>query len=381
MSHYIYIKCQTNNPKRLLLKLYKNRINVLDVKKSKDYVILKVSINDYEKIKKELVTLKFSYVTDSGIYKIKSSITPLKIFSLILFVLAINFFSRIIVSVEVIHSNKEIREMVKKSLDNEGIHLWSFKKDYNELQNIKNKILSNHKDNLEWLEIESMGMHYVIRVEERIQKNYEQTEGMCHIYAKKSGIVDASFSTRGEILVHEGQYVNEGDILISGEIALNEEVKNDVCASGTVLAEVWYESHVSLPINYTTSTRTGKKRFNISFLSDTGKYKLFRSRLKDFETESQPIFHFFNFTFYLDKEYEVIKTPGKYDLDSGTKKALNLSLEKISVNLKDFEKIKVQKVLKNTINDSTIEVDVFYAIIEDIGIQKKYTKTIEEEGS
>ena len=122
-------------------------------------------------------------------------ITPLKIFAVILFLFLTNFFSNIIIKVNVVHSNKEIRDLVTKALDLEGIHIWSIKKDYNTLQNIKNKILNEYKDRLEWLEIENIGMSYVIRIEERIINNYEEENKYCHIIASKSGIIDSITNT------------------------------------------------------------------------------------------------------------------------------------------------------------------------------------------
>ncbi len=381
MKHYIYIKTKVRNQNKILVKLYKNKINVYDCIKKGNEIYLKVLNDDYEKIKKEIVTAKFYYVTDSGIFKLKKMITPLKIFAVILFLFLTNFFSNIIIKVNVVHSNKEIRDLVTKALDLEGIHIWSIKKDYNTLQNIKNKILNEYKDRLEWLEIENIGMSYVIRIEERIINNYEEENKYCHIIASKSGIIDSITSTKGEILVHEGQYVNEGDILISGEIKYNDEVKNDVCANGNAYAEVWYKTKVSLPIEYKTITRTGKKRFNISIETDSGIYKILRSRLLTYETERKVLFRFFNFTFYKEIEYETIETKENYDLENGTKKAMELADEKIKMKFSEFEKINTRKVLKNIVNDSTIDVEIFYSIIENISKREEYEKLVEDEGS
>lgn len=381
LKHYVYIKCKARNQNKILVKLYKSRINVYDVIKNENEIYLKVDNEDYEKIKEQIVTVKFYYVTDSGFFRIKKMITPLKIFAIVLFLFLTNFFSNVIVKVNVIHSNKEIRDLVSKSLDEEGIHIWSLKKDYNALQSIKEKIINTYKDRLEWLEIESVGMTYVVRIEERIINRFSNEEKFCHIVASKSGVIDSITSTKGEIIVHEGQYVSEGDILITGAISFNEEVKNNVCASGNAYAEVWYQTHVSLPIEYITKERTGKKRWNFSLETDTGKYKILRSRLNTYETESKVLFRFFNFSFYIDTEYETLENKNYYDLESGTNKALELADQKIQTKFLENEKINTRKVLKNSINDSTIDVDVFYSVIENISKQEEYSITIEEEGS
>lgn len=382
IKHFIYIKTKVHNKNRILMKLYKNRINVYEIVDKGEVLYLKVLQEDYEKIKKHIVTAKFYYVTDSGIFKVKRMITPLKIFAVFCFLLAIFFFSHVILEVEVIHSNKEIRELVKKSLDEQGIHFLSLKKDYQELQKIKSTILNTYKDRLEWLEIESIGMKYVVRIEERIINPKVEEEKFCHIVANKSGIVSSIKHTNGEVIVHDGQYVSEGEILISGTIKYNEEVKNNVCANGEVLAEVWYETSVSLPIDYSNKTRTGKKRYNFALETESGKHKILKSRLANFETEEKVLFRFFDWTFYQYTEYEVEEEKLSYDLESGVEKALVLADEKINMKLSGGEKINTRKVLKKSINDSTIEVEIFYSVIENITKVEEFSVAeAEEEGN
>ena len=238
IKHYIIVKTKVRNKDKLLIKLYKNNISVYDSYERGPYLYLKIKYEDYKNLQEKIVTTKFSYVTDSGIHHLKNIITPLKIISILLFLFLINFFSQIIVSVEVIHSNKEIRELVSSTLEDYGVKKGSLRKDFYELENIKSDIVNMYKDKIEWLEIESIGMKYIVRIEERIINNISSDAKYCHIVASKSGIVSNVRSTKGEILVQNGQYVSEGDRLISGEIKFNEEVKNNVCAEGDVLAEV-----------------------------------------------------------------------------------------------------------------------------------------------
>ncbi len=381
MEHFIYIKCRTKFKNRILMKLYKSHINVYDIYTDHNDLYLKIKKEDQERIKKEIVTTKFIFVKDTGLFQIQKLMPPLKVFMIVSFLFLTNFFSRFIVQVDVIHSNKEIRNLVAKSLEEEKIHVWTLKKDYNTLQSIKEKIINRYKDQLEWIEIENEGMRYVVRIEERILNPEKQEKPYCHIVASKSGVIDRIMSTKGEVLVHEGQYVVENERLITGEITFNENIVNQVCAEGSIYAEVFYKTSVSMPIQYTTKEKTGKKRWNLSIENETGKYKIFRSRLSTYETESRVLFHFFNFTIYFDTEYETKETQKEYDLETGTNKALELADEKIKAKFLENESIKTRKVLKNTLNDSTIDVDIFYSVIENIAKVEEYSISIEKEGN
>ena len=381
IERFVTVKTRTRNKDKLLVKLYKNNISVFDCVKKGDYLFLKVKYSDLKKLKERIITNKFRYVKDEGVYHLKNIITPLKVLIIVLFILLINIFSQVIVSVDVIHSNKEIRELIKSTLEDYGIKSLSIRKDFEELEKIKKEIVNTYKDKLEWLEIERKGMKYIVRIEERIINNLANESKYCHIIASKSGIISSIHSTKGEILVKNGQYVNEGERLISGEIMFNEEIKDNVCAKGNVLAEVWYNTTVHLPKKYQSAKRTNKMRFNMLLKTDKKKYKIFKSRLRKFETEEVKLFTIFNFTFYLLKEYEVNVAEKEYTLDTGLEKALELADQKMNIKLKNNEKINSRNVLKKSINDSTIDIELFYVVTEDITKYEEYEVILEEEGS
>lgn len=379
MIHYIYIRCKARDKNKILLKFYKNQINLYDIRENKEYLYLKIKEEDFKNVKKKIVVSKFYYIDDSGIFHLKRVLTPLKIVMILLFLVSVNFFSQIVLSVSVIHENKAVRELVAKAIEEKGIKSFSFKKNYQELQEIKKEVLNTYKDTLEWLEIESVGMKYIVRVEERIINKEESSNKFCHIVATKSGIINKVIAKEGEVLVNDGQYVSEGDVLISGEIKYNEEVKNNVCAKGSVLAEVWYQSSVSIPKIYEEKVKTGKKRINFSIGLPSGHYKIFRSRLSQSITEEKELFRFFDFNFYKLKEYEVNLESRAISLEEAEEIALEKSSDAIKAKLKENEKILMQKVLKKNINDSTIDIEIFYAVLEMIGTEEEYF-VAEEEG-
>ncbi len=381
IERFCIVKAKVRNKDKLLVKLYKNNISVYDCQEQGDYLFLKIKYRDLKNLQKKIVTTKFRYVKDEGVYHLKNLITPLKVMIIVLFLVLVNFFSQVIIEVDVIHSNKDIRELIKNTLEEYGVKSFSIRKDFTELEQIKKEILNNYKDKLEWLEIERQGMKYIIRIEERIINNLTNDSKYCHIVASKSGIISSIQSTKGEIIVQNGDYVNENDRLISGEIKYNEEIKDNVCAQGNVYAEVWYTTNVHLPKKYQSHKRTRKKRYNLLLKTDKKKYKIFKSRLKNYETEEKKLFTIFNFTFYLLKEYEINIQEKEYNIDDGLKKALELADEKMNIKLKNNESIKSRNVLKKSLNDSTIEIELFYVVIENITKYEEYDVIMEEEGS
>ena len=370
----IWVKTKSSNYYNFVLKLSTISIKVWEIRTENDIIYLKIAQKDISKLKKYLPSFTFQIERYLGIDRIGILIKKycFFIFAIIIGIGFLYLITNVIVDVDVVHSDAEIRKLVTKALEEKGIKRLTLKKDYNELTKIKKQILNDHKNQLEWLEIETHGMKYVVRVEERIITKSSNSKNSCHIIAKKSGVITKIFTEKGVANVSSGAYVSQGDILINGNILLNEKVKNTVCASGEVKAEVWYTVKVNLPLNYEKNILTGQKRYNLSFKINDQKQKVFRSRLKNFNLESTKLFSFLQVEFYLDKELEVKTNILKYSEEEALEKAIKLAIEKMNIKRKDYDRILTQKVLKNVINDSTMELEIFFAIEEDIGRVEEY---------
>ena len=376
IKHNVLVSVKSKNKNKLLLRIYNNGINIRKLKYTKDGLEFETSLNNYYKLKKYMVSYKFKIKNNTGIYLLFSKIKEKKNFllNLLLAISLIFIFSNTIVSVKVVHSKKYIREIVEKSLEEYGVTRLSWQKSYEELQDIKEKILEDYPKNIEWLEIEKIGMTYEVRVEERIITEIKSGKTACNIVASKGGVITKINFNKGQEIKQVGDYVSEGDILISGDIKFNEESKNTVCATGDVYAEVWYTTEVKLPLDYVEEKFTGKKRYNFS-VNET---KIFRSRLEKYKTDKKKMFSIFNYDFYLLTEKEVTSRKYKYNEKEALKKALELSNQKIMLKLDKNERIINQKVLKNSINNSTIYIEAFTSVEENISKQVDYVKEEKE---
>ncbi|MBE6161550.1 MAG: hypothetical protein E7158_04990 [Firmicutes bacterium] len=374
INHNVLIEVKTKDKNKLLLKMYELNINISKIKYKDNSIEFETSIKNYVTLKKYLKSYSFKIKKETGIYDILFKIKSNKLFilNLILSFILIYIMSNTIVSVKVIHSKKYIREIVNESLKEYGVKRLSWKKNFEELNSIKKKILDKYPKNLEWLEIEQIGMNYVVRVEERIITDIKEDKRICNIVASKDAIITDIKSVKGQDLVLVNDYVKKGDVLISGEIKYNDEIKNTICATGEILGEVWYTSNVKIPMNYKKERYTGKKRYNF-MINDT---KIFKSRLKSYKTKKKKFFNLFGIDFYLLKEYEINYVNEKYNEKEAVKEALKLAKNKINMKLNEKESIINQKVLKKSSNNSTMYVEIFTTVKEVIS---KTEEIIEEE--
>ena len=356
--------------------LIKKNINYQNLTINNNKIYLTILKSDFKKINK---LFKCKIDSQLGFYKIKEIIIKNKLFLITILAGIILLFvlSNIIISVDIYSSDKFIRNLLYNELDNYGIRKLTFNKSYKIKEKIKKEILDKHEDTLEWIEFEKKGMKLIVHVEKRIiNKKNEENEKYCNIVANKDGLIKNVRAIKGIKIKDINDYVKKGDIIISGEIKKDEEVKSDVCASGEVYATVWYTAYVKIPVNYIEKKQTNKKRYNLKLKTLDKEYIIFKNKFKNFSVKNIYLFHFFNTKFYfqiLKKEEKIKKTISKNEED----KMIYLNIKnKFTKNLKDYEYIEKQKILKKVRNKNTIEAEVFLSVYKKIGQQQTYTKNI-----
>ncbi len=359
------------NPKRFLDNLISLKISLYDVKLTDKELTIVVDLDDYNKILKLKTSYKIKVIDYYGLVKYENILKKYNVFfiCLIIGLVLIKVLSSIIFDIDIEHPKSEIRELVLADLEEFGISKYHFKVSYDEKEKIIKKILHKETDRLEWLEIDSIGTKYVVKVEERIKNDPKIDNTFQHIVAKKDAMILQIQASSGEIKVSKNDYVKKGDILISGFITKDEEIKKKVKAVGTVYGEVWYQAEITLPKVYKEIkyTKNSKKRFQVKFLShdfllfDFKPYKTYESsNITLLENRLLPM------SFNYSKVSETKKITKRYTGPKGEKEAFKLAEKNLKKKLSVNDSIISKKVLKKTEKDSKIIIDIFFKVKEDI---------------
>ncbi len=371
MKHYLWVSLQTNRPSSILLKLYKKQIDVMDVSFSGNRLLFRVWEEDYKRIQK---LGSFQVVGDYGIYKVFPFLRKkgLIVFGLVLFFVFSFLMTHLIVDVKVIHSSLQIRNLVTKALDDYGIKPFTWRKNFDEIEKIKEQILDQHPDTLEWISISLEGMRYVVHIEERILTDTKEEDRHCHLIAAKAGLVKQLIYSAGEARVEVNDYVKEGDLLVSGELTFQDAIKDQVCATGKVMAEVWYTTHVHVPLKYEVVSETGKRRWNFYLRKGSLRMAVFRPRITNYVDEEKHLFSIGPYEFSFAIQKEVTRKQQEYTEDEVMNLGMKEIDEKFALRLQEDEKILSKKVLKKVQNDSTMDIEVFVSVLEDISKQENF---------
>lgn len=369
MNNQIKLKITGKNPNNYLKELIRENINLYNIVINNNYLEIIINKKDYEKVIKIKTSYKIEIIDYYGYSKIKRFFKQYCSFILIigLCIIYINELSNRIFFIEVEHSNPNIIKIVKRDLKKYGIEKYKRKVSYQKKQNIKEKILEKEKDYLEWMEIEESGTKYIIKVEQR-KKNKEEKKCLPrNIIAKKNAMILEIKASSGEIVKKKLDYVEKGEVLISGFIHNKEDIVEKKCATGEVYGEVWYNVKVSLPKEKVITKEEKEKTINLYFkiekrvIINNVKFKTYqKNEYNILRNNIIPI----NLSININrKTIQVTKKFKEIELE---KKALKYAEKEISKKLKVDEKVISKKVLKKEEKNSKILVDVFVKVKENI---------------
>ena len=367
----ISLNIKGKNINRFIKKLRTKRIEILSLKyknpNEADIIIYK---KDYETVLKIKSIYDVTELDVFGLIKIKRKIKISKhliILTIIAFAIFL-FFTHVIFDVEVIHSNKDIRNLLLNELKAEGIKKLSFKKSYNEISKIKEKILNKYPDKIEWLEIEEIGTKYTVRVEERTIVKEDESNTPRNIIAAKDGVLKKVIAEKGDIVKDMNDYVKKGDMIVNGELIFNEKVTGKVRAEGKAYAEVWYVTKTEYPFATYTETETGKTKdiYAIKFLNHTFEFTLHKFKTKKIEEEDIVKHPLIPLKLVKQKQKETKVTDQILTVEEAINKAKEKAENDIKKNLSKDEYIIRSKYLKSTVKESIVEVEMFFAVYEDI---------------
>lgn len=369
MNKKIKLQLKVNNPNIFIKELIDKKINLYNIQKRERELEIIIDEEMLEEISKIKTIKKLKIKDYYGISKINYFIRKNKLL-IILLILGISLniiLSNIIFSVEVETPNKNLVKIIEKDLDKLGLKKYRFKISYGKKEQIKEELKKLEKDKIEWLEIEEHGTKYIVKIEEKKLKEENNKCSERNIIARKNAIITKIQSSSGEIVKKVNDYVEQGEVLISGLIHNKEKIVSKKCSEGIVYGETWYKLIVSVPKKYTDIKKTGEHSWGFSI----------KTLKKDINIGNK-------FQNYQKKEYNIIESKiipiglsiveyteikeKTYNntINNVDELAYKYAINKMEKQLKSKPNILRKKILKKTIENSKIKIEVFLAVEEDI---------------
>lgn len=385
MTNRYRIKITGKDPKCFLRHLIVKKIKLYNIIEDHDGISLTVDEVDYAKILKMKTSYNIQIINRFGVAKLRYLFLKYKyILSFLFLTLGLMIIlSHFIFFIDVIHSKEEIRELVENDLKEFGISKYRFRVSYAKKEEIRNKILEKEKDKIEWLEIDRIGTRYIVNVEERLIKDNKVDNEVRDIVAKKDAMILNIEAETGEIVRKKYEYVRKGDTIVSGTIKNKEDEVSKVKAEGKVYGEVWYSVTVELPKKYYEEKKTGKTSKALTLRIANKKISVpFSNDNKSYISEDSPILenNLIPIKLVLETKHEIEIIDKEYNMDNSSSEAIKLATKKLEDRLDEQSMILSKKVLKKTLKNSKIIVEIFFKVRENITDYKKISKELKIEG-
>ena len=372
MNNYIKVQIEGKRVNNYIKWLIQQKINIISLNIIKhNQLELTIDNKDYKKLYLYSKTYKIKIIKKYGKLKILELIKKnlFIIISIFISIIFLFFLSNVIFSIDVVYNDKELVTKIKEELKKYNIEKFKIKKDFSYLNYVKEEILKNNKDTLEWLEIVEDGTKYIVKLVERKKETKVNEYEYQSISTTKDAIITSIKATSGEKVKEVNEYVKKDDIIINGIIKKPDETTIYTKAKGVVYGEVWYKIDIEYPLAYKEEKTTGKSKnvFVIKFLNK--KIPLFSyKKYKEFKVVSNNLIenNILPISFSKEKQYEVIVKDEIYTWEEAISNAIELSKNKLLQNNNKIINIKKVEILNKQPGNSKIKLSLFMSVEEDI---------------
>lgn len=386
---YVTISVKGKQPELFFQLCTRNGIPVWDIKKTaEDECEGNIKLHDVKTAKtlRKNTAYKIRFIQKKGVPFYINRFLKRKelLIAGVLSILLILFLSNIIWEVKVTGVPKDIEEKITKQLDSYGVHSGAWKFSIDSPKEIQKKLVEDVPELL-WVGVDQKGTTYNLEGVEKVIVEEEEVDGPRNLIATKKGVIKNMYVTEGIPQVTVNDYVEPGDILVSGiineetEESISEDEEEEkkpeyVAADGEITATTWYEAEVTIPLESKMEVITGnqEKRYflrigNIQLpvwgFSNPDYHAIHR------ESEERPI-HFLKWELPV-AFVEMTMNEMLYEAEERTREeAVQIGIEQakneLALQLGQGAEIISEKVLHESTESGKVKVNLYINAEEDI---------------
>ncbi|MBE3556607.1 MAG: sporulation protein YqfD [Firmicutes bacterium] len=258
----------------------------------------------------------------------------------------------------------ELRQLLQEAGVHPGIARWSLPQP----EALADELLQR-APGLAWAEVEQDGIRLHVHVAERAERREPSLSKPRNLVAIQDGVITKMVVIRGTPMVHVGDHVTTGQVLISGVIAGSGELGQPgmpvfVAAEGEVKATTWYTGRASIPLHQMVEKATGRT-FQRNWLQ-IGKRKLplgpqqvpfSRYRTTRREEPLQIAALVLPVTVVHERDEEVTLESIERTAAQARQEAVDAANRAASVHVKNNEQVRNAQILRITTTGSAVEVE------------------------
>ncbi len=370
------IELRGEQVQKVLSEFHRHGIDLHRVRMQNGKSVCVIQLSDFQSFYKICRghNVKIRFLSRDGIPFILRNSQRRKSFSIgiFLFIGLILLFNSMIWKVQIMGMDEDTTADILQSAHSVGIYPGAFKWRLGSVENISRQILMQ-TPNLMWVGIHIDGSVVTIQSIEKIEGVKEHLLKPQNIIASKPGVMVKIFASRGRILVKPGQFVQPGQVLISGDLFEGQTL---VPAEGNSIGEVWYVSKIQVPLHVVKNGLTGAYVVR-DYLDWNGfGLRVWGWREPNFgifvERESKTSWHFNKWLLPIQwktvTEYQVQKDSGQKSVLEAQGQGLAIALQDVRTQMGSEGTVLQQMVLHEEVSRGTLYETVLTRTQEDIGI-------------
>lgn len=283
-SGKVILEINILKPERLLNILWSENIRVINIKRI-DVVTIRITIEyeNYLSVVEAVKRLggKSKIVGSRGILFLVGELKS-KVFLVIgggMFIAILLYLSTFVWSIEITTKKNVSPYELRQQLYELGIKpgISKSKIDFKDIE----KKLENMNSDILWLRARVEGSTLKVSIEEKVNPPEIKEGNLGNLVAKIDGEISRVYTFAGRSVVHSGEFVKAGDVIIEG-INGKEENPYEVVPDGVVMANTFYEKSIKAKYQGTELKRSGEKDSDI-YLNIFGKKIYLKKAIKDFK--------------------------------------------------------------------------------------------------
>lgn len=374
---YVIVKIVGTAPERLINQCLREGITIWNIRRlNGETIVCSIELKSVRALRPLLrkTNCKIEFIERRGVPFIVTWMGKRAGFTagIVSFILIIFALSNIVWNIEIYGGSPKVEQELQQLLTKMGIKRGAVQFLLPDVEIIQRDV-TEQLDGVTWVGVRQKGTTYEFEIVE--QQLPEEAERLSprHLVATKKAIIHDIFVKHGEAVVEPNDFVNKGDLLVSGYIG-KEGKKVIVPAEAVVLGEIWYKSDVSISLETLFTTLTGEKQtthyvtFHEFSLPIWGFYRDEVIPAKEFETR-KPLY-FFKWKLPIEYKridrYEASEFQREYTEEQAIQLALERAREDLLKHLPKEAKIIGEKVLHEAVENGKVNLQIHYQVIEDI---------------
>ena len=293
------------------------------------------------------------------------------------------YLSTHIIGIDIAGNSRIATERIEQELKSFGVYRGAAVGKIEE-KSVQNRMMSSI-DELAWIGVNIKGSRVFVEVKERLDTKRDFDGDIpCNIVAIRDGKISGLEVASGQTTVALGEFVEKGDLLVSGVMDSKVEGLRYEHSEGKVFAETLYKKTKVYPLEFTEKKLTGneKKRYSITMFGK--KIPFYISKRLPFENSEKSVkkesFYFFSDKILsVDTESEIykeyipqkIKRTVAQTIEFGKAELIAL----LEAEIPETAEILTKNVTYKELDGGQVEVTAEILCNEDIAMQSLIDKT------